>query len=103
MFSDTPIMYPATDPDIFWGYACAGHISADEFMKRLRKCKTEINNGIPRGAHKDSGPEHAWVHWCGFGGWRFCLEGARGARPITFWNSYENTTYKQWKNLTDGE
>lgn len=95
-FPDFPNIegYPCTDPDMYWGYACNGHVDLREFLDR---CCDEYAYGgrLPSFVHHNSSPGHAFVRWHGFGGWNFCFPDDRGAKPITFWNA-DGCSYDQW-------
>lgn len=94
-FPDFPTIegYPCTDPDLFWGYACKGHVDLRQFRDECCKQHGEpptfiYKNGEPY-------PGHAFVVWTGFGGWTFCMPDEESAKPITLWAA-DTCTYTQW-------
>jgi hypothetical protein len=95
--------YPCTDPDLYWGYACAGHVPLNEFRERCREVHGLPDNGAPLGC-KDSWPPfvadrslpcHAFVSWHGKGGWQFCFPDDQRAKPITYWPA-DSCSYCEW-------
>lgn len=95
-FPDFPAIegYPCTDPDLYWGYACKGHVDLRSFQDA---CCEQYAHGrrLPNFVQENTFPGHAFVCWTGFGGWTFCMPDDKGAKPITFWAA-DTCTYTQW-------
>jgi hypothetical protein len=87
--------YPCSDPDLFWGYACAGHVPLHEFRERC--CALHARDEglqMPRFTTKDSTPGHAFVSWSG-NAWWFCFPDDKRAKPITYWPA-DSCSYCEW-------
>jgi hypothetical protein len=94
--------YPCSDPDLFWGYACAGHVPLNEFRERCCELFGVPNEKVPfpnksrwpRFAAHDSLPCHAFVS-PGGRTWHFCFPDSRRAKPISFWPG-DSCSYCDW-------